>query len=180
MSLCLKHADTGPIRAKRGKATHVSISDASSTGNDYLIDRWLRNLYYYDNNFKFLTLLNHFQFTAWVGKVYWLGLNDLQNDGDFRWDHDGEAPEFTGWGGVEPNGGASENCVVKGENWWNDLPCSSKRLTVCEFWQLLSFPKYTDQCFWVRHLPFKHCCRWQYIFAENHICSSVTHLTKYL
>ena len=128
---------------------------------------------------SFWHLYNNFQFTAWVGKTYWLGLNDLHNDGDFRWEHDGEAPGFSGWGTDEPNGEIFANCVVKGEHWWNDIPCSSKRLTVCEFWQLLSFSKYTDQCFWIRHLPFKQCCRYQYIFAEKHLVSSVTRLTKY-
>ncbi len=63
---------------------------------------------------------------------YYIGLNDIATEGSFKWT-DGTSPAsgVTFWGTNEPNGGATEDCVVLGSS-WADVSCSSKALAICE------------------------------------------------
>ncbi|KAM4636292.1 uncharacterized protein O3C94_017464 isoform 1-T1 [Discoglossus pictus] len=68
------------------------------------------------------------------GKIMWLGINDIQTEGSFRY-LDGASISYSNWNTGEPNNShGAENCVVMLVNGlWNDGNCDSKLLTVCEF-----------------------------------------------
>ena len=72
----------------------------------------------------------------WIGYKFWLGLNDLAQEGDFRWEHDGTAPIFTAWWTDQPNGDNMYNCaIVNIYLLWNDVSCSEDDKTrICEYW----------------------------------------------
>jgi len=67
----------------------------------------------------------------------WIGINDIQNEGQFVW-LDGEAAPFTDWNDGEPNdSGGAEDCGVlyTGEasrGAWNDAKCANEYPFVCE------------------------------------------------
>ncbi|XP_073453305.1 collectin-43-like [Aquarana catesbeiana] len=69
-----------------------------------------------------------------VNQHTFMGINDLQKEGDFR-DLSGEAIKYFNWRAGEPNNRrGNEHCVeIWDDGRWNDENCSSKRLFVCEF-----------------------------------------------
>jgi len=64
---------------------------------------------------------------------YWVGGNDRNSEGNFRWS-DGSLVLFQKWRGGEPNGGTGENCieVKKEDSGWNDKGCDNSRSYICE------------------------------------------------
>ena len=63
---------------------------------------------------------------------YWIGLNDLENEGTFVWP-DGSTPTYTNWRNGEPNNAGNEDCTeVYGDGGWNDLPCTRIYPYICE------------------------------------------------
>ena len=71
-----------------------------------------------------------------LSDVFWIGLNDLVTEGDFRWS-DGTKPTFAAWRSGEPNDfQMGEDCVRMRGGWeekWNDLDCTIYNLGfVCE------------------------------------------------
>ena len=58
---------------------------------------------------------------------YWIGLNDVETEGNFTWVHHGDGlSSFTAWSAVQPDGGDRQNCVaIKKENtyFWSDEDC---------------------------------------------------------
>ncbi|KAF4518119.1 hypothetical protein B566_EDAN007820, partial [Ephemera danica] len=63
-------------------------------------------------------------------RTFWMGLNDLANEGVFRWISNGKVTNFTNWHINEPNNnfaGVPEHCVefylLRGATKWNDRPC---------------------------------------------------------
>ncbi|CAI9550725.1 unnamed protein product [Staurois parvus] len=69
-----------------------------------------------------------------VNQHTFMGINDIQKEGDFR-DLSGEAIKYFNWLPSEPNNVAgNENCVEMWEEGkWNDENCARARLFVCEF-----------------------------------------------
>ena len=68
-------------------------------------------------------------------KGSWLGLNDLQHEGQYEWS-DGSEKNWTNWQFGEPNGKLEENCVAVSYYsypQWLDVSCSLKRIFVCEY-----------------------------------------------
>ncbi|XP_023575959.1 C-type lectin domain family 17, member A [Octodon degus] len=65
-------------------------------------------------------------------RVYWLGLNDKDKEGDWRW-LDGSPITLSFWDPQEPNNFYEEDCVCmnKGGN-WNDLSCAKTTYWICE------------------------------------------------
>lgn len=69
----------------------------------------------------------------------WIGLNDIQTEGQWKWASDNTGISFSNWLSPEPNGGRVENCVhyckercrsnVYG---WNDGICGLQIGYVCE------------------------------------------------
>ncbi|XP_031132531.2 galactose-specific lectin nattectin-like [Sander lucioperca] len=63
----------------------------------------------------------------------WVGGYDATKDGVWLWS-DGSKFDFTGWGKVEPNGRAKENCMeinFNGQDYVNDTICSLKKSFFC-------------------------------------------------
>merc|ERR1711879_294909 len=60
------------------------------------------------------------------GRDYWLGLNDLAQEGTFKWAETHQVAEYTNWASGQPdNGHGSEDCVFKFADSlkWNDEAC---------------------------------------------------------
>ena len=66
------------------------------------------------------------------GSSFWLGGRDVDTEGDWIWS-DGSSMSWTDWGGTEPNGGTSEDCLAWwGEGrYWFDAKCEGQRYFVC-------------------------------------------------
>jgi hypothetical protein len=65
---------------------------------------------------------------------FWIGLNDLETEGQFVWDN-GEPLGYTSWGGGQPDDyGGAEDCVTvfRANIAWYDYPCDHHNVTVCE------------------------------------------------
>ena len=68
-----------------------------------------------------------------AGAIGWIGLDDIESEGEFRWLDDTRAG-FAWWAGGEPNNsGGNEHCVeMTADGHWNDLPCDTARGFTCE------------------------------------------------
>ncbi|CAC5423717.1 unnamed protein product [Mytilus coruscus] len=69
----------------------------------------------------------------------WLGLNDIQTEGQWKWVSDNTGISFNYWLSLEPNGGRGENCLHyckenchRNAYGWNDFQCGSQKGFVCE------------------------------------------------
>ncbi|XP_060582298.1 galactose-specific lectin nattectin-like isoform X2 [Ruditapes philippinarum] len=72
---------------------------------------------------------------------YWIGGNDLANEGEWKWWHSNEDFRYTDWLPGEPNNhGGKENCVDfttvrkashQSTGWWDDQ-CQKSQLYICE------------------------------------------------
>jgi hypothetical protein len=67
----------------------------------------------------------------------WIGLSDEASEGNFRW-ISGDPLEVPMWRQGEPNNVGEEDCTewVSDNARWNDLPCATKRPSLCEKPQL--------------------------------------------
>lgn len=64
---------------------------------------------------------------------WWIGLNDLKNEGTFTWS-DNTPFNYMNWNGGEPNNAGEEDCaniIPWGGGSWNDLNCDQPRPYVC-------------------------------------------------
>ena len=63
----------------------------------------------------------------------WLGLNDLDAEGTFRWS-DGSAVTLTKWERLKPNAKHKlQDCVkVQWKTEWNDVSCGQQLYFVCK------------------------------------------------
>lgn len=68
-------------------------------------------------------------------KDYWIGLSDLEYEGNFLWERSRDTIEnFHAWGTDEPNGAYAENCVsITNEHtyFWTDEDCITLRTPLC-------------------------------------------------
>lgn len=66
---------------------------------------------------------------------WWLGLNDLSQEGNFEWE-DGTPLGYSKWQPGEPNNaGGNEDCAQHNRfsnGYWNDEPCASSFRFICE------------------------------------------------
>ncbi|XP_033624642.1 macrophage mannose receptor 1-like [Asterias rubens] len=103
-----------------------------------LTDTGEGNLISYHSPDEELYLVNSFLTEAPADSSfgYWIGLNDLANEGGFVWS-DGSPVEYENWGNGEPNNyNGIENCAEGFLNadplrGWNDLACDSPRHWIC-------------------------------------------------
>ncbi|XP_030848979.1 echinoidin-like [Strongylocentrotus purpuratus] len=78
------------------------------------------------------------RFTSNLYEAYWIGLNDQQTEGVFKWS-DGTPTDYTLWHDGEPNNSRGEDCVAAlnaGSNdqdrqKWNDYPCGLLKSYFC-------------------------------------------------
>ncbi|MEE8424258.1 MAG: C-type lectin domain-containing protein [Elusimicrobiota bacterium] len=57
------------------------------------------------------------------GTDIWIGLNDRDKEGDWRWTS-GDAVKYVGWSSGEPNDSdKNEDCADWNVEGWNDIPC---------------------------------------------------------
>ncbi|CAC5366818.1 MRC [Mytilus coruscus] len=68
--------------------------------------------------------------TSQLEDEVWLGMNDIQNEGHWRWS-DNSFVSYNNWRYGEPNGGRGENCLCyckaicgMSSFVWNDRPCT--------------------------------------------------------
>ena len=69
----------------------------------------------------------------WGGHNFWLGARDRITEGVWEW-YDGSAVTWTYWGGSNPDGGTSENCLSwsgGGNQFWDSQRCYYSRYSVC-------------------------------------------------
>ncbi|XP_073910034.1 C-type lectin domain family 17, member A [Castor canadensis] len=65
-------------------------------------------------------------------RVYWLGLNDKEREGDWRW-LDGSPVTLSFWDPQEPNNIQNEDCASMNKGGtWNDLSCAKTTYWICE------------------------------------------------
>ena len=65
----------------------------------------------------------------------WHGYNDIKREGHFEWvNPSGRCKRYTNWQHGEPNNLGNEDCTqMYGNGRWNDLKCSSKLASICEY-----------------------------------------------
>ena len=68
-----------------------------------------------------------------LGYRYWIGLNDLTDEGTFRWSYNNQEVLFEEYGDTEPNGLQEENCVKFIYGLWYDLKCSELGWAFCQW-----------------------------------------------
>jgi hypothetical protein len=70
----------------------------------------------------------------------WLGGNDLEKEGKWRWSGDDSKLSYKSWdiNSIQPNGGTNENCLsIRGTMYngkWSDDFCSNVLRFVCKKW----------------------------------------------
>ncbi|XP_064237797.1 C-type lectin domain family 17, member A isoform X4 [Aotus nancymaae] len=89
-------------------------------------------------NYSHLVIINSFAEHNFVAKahgsprVYWLGLNDREQEGDWRW-LDGSPVTLSFWEPEEPNNIQEEDCAsMNKDGTWNDLSCHKSTYWICE------------------------------------------------
>uniref|UniRef100_A0A8C3W5V9 C-type lectin domain-containing protein n=1 Tax=Catagonus wagneri TaxID=51154 RepID=A0A8C3W5V9_9CETA len=90
-------------------------------------------------NYSHLVIINNFAeqvsspFQAHGSpRVYWLGLNDRNLEGDWRW-LDGSPVTLSFWDPEEPNNLYDEDCASMNRGGtWNDLSCDKTTYWICE------------------------------------------------
>ncbi|XP_032025855.1 C-type lectin domain family 17, member A isoform X2 [Hylobates moloch] len=89
-------------------------------------------------NYSHLVIINSFAEHNFVAKahgsprVYWLGLNDRAQEGDWRW-LDGSPVTLSFWEPEEPNDIHNEDCATMNKGGtWNDLSCYKTTYWICE------------------------------------------------
>uniref|UniRef100_A0A0D9R1V4 C-type lectin domain containing 17A n=1 Tax=Chlorocebus sabaeus TaxID=60711 RepID=A0A0D9R1V4_CHLSB len=89
-------------------------------------------------NYSHLVIINSFAEHNFVAKahgsprVYWLGLNDRGQEGDWRW-LDGSPVTLSFWEPEEPNNIYNEDCAAMNKDGtWNDLSCYKTTYWICE------------------------------------------------
>ncbi|XP_048780983.1 perlucin-like [Ostrea edulis] len=66
---------------------------------------------------------------------YWLGGNDIEIEGEFKWANSDLSLTFTDWSPGQPDNANGEDCIeLRGafHYHWNDLPCNTPHHFICE------------------------------------------------
>ncbi|XP_040846171.1 C-type lectin domain family 17, member A [Ochotona curzoniae] len=99
---------------------------------------WDGALVFCQENFAHLVIINSKAEQEFVSKVddsprvYWLGLSDRKQEGDWRW-LDGSPLTISFWGLDEPNNSHGEDCAsMNRDGSWNDISCFKNTYWICE------------------------------------------------
>jgi hypothetical protein len=113
---------------------------ANFSGHDYLFIRsaktWGEASSICESLGYGLVTVNDSQEQTWLhgfgsSHSWWLGYNDVQSEGSWRWSHG--TSSYTNWGSLQPDNYNNEDCAHFMPNGaWNDLPCSSQLYFICE------------------------------------------------
>ncbi|XP_041616718.1 C-type lectin domain family 17, member A isoform X1 [Vulpes lagopus] len=89
-------------------------------------------------NYSHLVIISSFAEQNFVAKahgsprVYWLGLNDRDHEGNWKW-LDGSPVTLSFWDPEEPNNLHDEDCASMNKGGtWNDLSCDKTTYWICE------------------------------------------------
>ena len=67
---------------------------------------------------------------------YWIGIDDIDEEGNFKYNSDKSPIQWNNWGPANPDDhGSGEDCVNYHHNWpkkWNDRSCSYETGFICE------------------------------------------------
>ncbi|XP_060571831.1 C-type lectin domain family 4 member M-like [Ruditapes philippinarum] len=63
---------------------------------------------------------------------FWIGGNDIQVEGEWKWATSGDDVTFTAWGGPPSNSHGNENCIEINTLVWNDDQCGKQQRYICE------------------------------------------------
>ena len=85
------------------------------------------------NNLVFKWLQSTGDFDYYI----WIGLQDIDNEGQFVYHSTRENASFLNWNSNQPNGGTGQNCAILGytdshKGKWFDEPCTIKLPFLCE------------------------------------------------
>ena len=65
---------------------------------------------------------------------YWIGLNDITQEGTFVWEHSGQILSYSeAWESGEPYDSNNEDCVLQHNGYWYDVKCDLRNYYICEF-----------------------------------------------
>ncbi|KAJ7393777.1 chromatin-modulating protein mrc1 [Desmophyllum pertusum] len=71
-----------------------------------------------------------------TGLFVWIGLNDIEHEGTYRWEVDNSTVSFTKWGPKQPNNVDNQDCGGVGAktifSLWNDRSCLDLQGYICE------------------------------------------------
>lgn len=90
-----------------------------------------------ENHIQIFFLISHFLDSCDQTKPYdcalWMGLNDLEEEGHYRWDSSNFTMTFSNWHQSQPDGSNKKNCIDMLQNGeWNDRKCWYNNSFVCE------------------------------------------------
>ena len=91
---------------------------------------------FFSNNFVYpLTALIESHSSNQNDVSYWLGGNDIETEGVFKWVKSDHPMTYTDWSPGQPDGLEGEDCMeMRGafQYHWNDLPCNIPHHFICE------------------------------------------------
>ena len=73
--------------------------------------------------------------------LYWIGLSDSLNEGEWKWTDGTELSGYTNWESNQPNNYNNQDCgaIIEGWRWWHyydatwfDDSCSEAKGFICE------------------------------------------------
>ncbi|XP_045180015.2 C-type lectin domain family 4 member M-like isoform X2 [Mercenaria mercenaria] len=70
--------------------------------------------------------------TSGLRAKFWVGGNDLQVEGQWKWATSNEDVQFTAWGHHPSNSNRNENCMEIAGLTWNDNQCDRSQRYICE------------------------------------------------
>jgi hypothetical protein len=107
-----------------------------------------------------------------LGPNYWIGLNDIANEGNFVW-AGGQAVTYLNWLPGQPDSSGNEDAVhvLDSLGQWNDLPVAAVRISVAEVEQYFCGDPDAGSCTTIHVTPFcsdSDCC--EYVCSIDPYC----------